>query len=179
MKPSNEALLQEIMADFEKTRDTFLEVQRNLTALHASAESPDRTVTATVDARGQLSSLTFRGAAHRDMPGPQLADLIVSTVRRAQADLQRQANSTASAVLADGPAASFDGDSLWDLLPGSDDPANQDFFKMLRGGTFEEAPEAFAPETESEPEAKQAVKRAPSKTGRAAAKKSVLDDYED
>ncbi|MGW2561411.1 YbaB/EbfC family nucleoid-associated protein [Streptomyces sp. NPDC001514] len=184
MKPSNEALLQEIMEDFRKTRDTFLEVQRNLTSLQASAQSPDRTLTATVDAHGQLASIVFRGTAYRDMPGARLADLIVSTVRRAQADLQRQANSTASALLSNG-SATFDGDSLWDLLPGSDDPANQDFFKRLRGGTFDEDPEPFTAEPESfagekpKPSPKPSVSREPERAVAKAPKKSVLGEYDD
>ncbi|MFF3371490.1 YbaB/EbfC family nucleoid-associated protein [Streptomyces sp. NPDC002680] len=134
MKPSNEALLKEIQADFERTRDTFLEVQRNLSSLESAAESPDRMMSVTVDAQGQLSSLTFRGTGYRSMAPAQLADLIVSTVRRAQHDLQARAQATAAPMLTDGVAGTFDGSSLWDLLPGADDPANAEFFKSLRSG---------------------------------------------
>jgi len=135
MKPSNEALLKEIQADFERTRDTFLEVQRNLNSLEAGAESPDRMMSVTVDAQGRLSSVTFRSTGYRSMAPAQLADLIVSTVNRAQRDLRTRAQATAAPMLRDGGAAgTFDGSSLWDLLPGADDPANADFFKALRGG---------------------------------------------
>ncbi|GAA3776843.1 YbaB/EbfC family nucleoid-associated protein [Streptomyces phyllanthi] len=144
MKPSNEALLREIQADFERTRDTFLEVQRSIGSLESTAESPDRMMSVTVDAQGQLSSLTFRGTGYRSMGPAQLADLIVSTVRRAQCDLQTKAQAAVAPMLTDGAAGTFDGDSLWDLLPGSDDPANAEFFKSLRGG-FGTEDDAAAP----------------------------------
>ncbi|MER5767849.1 YbaB/EbfC family nucleoid-associated protein [Streptomyces sp. NPDC001985] len=134
MKPSNEALLKEIMADFEKTRDTFLDVQRRLSSLESAVQSPDRTLTVTVDARGELSSLAFRGTGYRALPPARLAELIVTTVQKAQRELRDKARGVAG-HLTDGPAATFDGSSWWDLLPGADDPANKEFFTAVRGGT--------------------------------------------
>ncbi|MER6913315.1 YbaB/EbfC family nucleoid-associated protein [Streptomyces sp. NPDC000594] len=139
MKPSSEALLKEIMDDLGKARDTFLDVQRQLGTLSTTAESPDRLLTVAVDSRGELTSLTFRGTGYRSLPPARLAETIVATVDAARRELMTRARLTAEPVLGDDSAPTVDGVSLWDLLPGRDDPANAEFFRALRGGL--DAPE--------------------------------------
>ncbi|SDM43672.1 YbaB/EbfC DNA-binding family protein [Streptomyces sp. cf386] len=146
MNPANEALLKEIMAGYEKTRDAFLEAQQTLGRMSHTAESKDRSMSVTVNAQGRITDVKFRGTAYRSLPPAGLAALILETVTAAQLGLQREAAAVAAPVLAATEESSrFEGDTIWDLLPGAKDPKNADFFKVLRTGFgAEDAPETAA-----------------------------------
>ncbi|WP_158893800.1 YbaB/EbfC family nucleoid-associated protein [Amycolatopsis anabasis] len=71
------AQVDELLADYRRSRDSLAAVQRELAAISASASSDDELVTATVGPRGTLTSLTIRDEAYRRYQPAELAAEIV------------------------------------------------------------------------------------------------------
>lgn len=84
MTTDHRAQVDELLADYRRSRDQLASVQRDLAKVTASATSPDGTVTATVGARGTLTDLELTDAAYRMRPA-QLAQVIVRTTQDAAA----------------------------------------------------------------------------------------------
>jgi len=79
------AQVDELLADYRRSRDQLADVQRDLAGISASATSPDGAVTATVGAQGVLTGLELTDAAYRLRPA-QLAELVLRTARLAAAE---------------------------------------------------------------------------------------------
>ncbi|MFE5302373.1 YbaB/EbfC family nucleoid-associated protein [Streptomyces sp. NPDC056632] len=137
LDPANEARLQEILSNFEKTRDTVLAAQGDLKERTYTFKSPDKSVSATLDAQGQLTAFTFHNTKYRQLSQKELGKLVVDTVQQAF----RNAQSTVAAALrpvleqtgGGGPDAPG-GVNPWEMLPDGMSGANGDLMKMIRDG---------------------------------------------
>ncbi|MFD1150325.1 YbaB/EbfC family nucleoid-associated protein [Saccharothrix hoggarensis] len=117
------AQVDELLADYRRSRDQLASVHRDLARVSGKATSPDGSVTAVVDAKGSLADLVLADHAYRLRPA-QLAELIVGTTRAAAAEAAEAAYRTLSPVLPAGtdPEALLRGTA--DLRPeeiGADD----------------------------------------------------------
>lgn len=122
------ARVDDLLAEYRRSRETLADVHHRLAAVSASASSSDGSVTATVGPRGTLTALTITDEAYRRHQPAELAALIVKTTAAASAS----ALADASAVLA--PA-----------LPSGTDPA------ALLLGTGDLAPAELRPEPVPQP----------------------------
>ncbi|MEU4767889.1 YbaB/EbfC family nucleoid-associated protein [Actinosynnema sp. NPDC023794] len=98
MTTDHRAQVDELLADYRRSRDQLASVQRDLARISGSATSPDGSVTAAVDAKGTLTDLELRDDAYRLRPA-QLAQLIVTTAREAVAKATEDAYRTLTPVL--------------------------------------------------------------------------------
>ncbi|MFE9745080.1 YbaB/EbfC family nucleoid-associated protein [Saccharothrix saharensis] len=98
MTTDHRAQVDELLADYRRSRDQLASVQRDLARISGSATSPDGSVTAVVDAKGTLTDLELADGAYRLRP-TQLAELIVRTAREAVARAAEDAYRTLSPVL--------------------------------------------------------------------------------
>lgn len=122
------AQVDELLADYRRSREQLASVQRELAAVSGQASSPDGTVTATVGGRGELTSLTLSEVAYRRHRPEQLAELIVRTVSAAAANAAEDTYQALSAV-----------------LPASTDPA------ALVSGTADLKRDEYEPEVAQQP----------------------------
>jgi DNA-binding protein YbaB len=116
------AQVEELLADYRRSREQLASVQRELAAVSGQASSPDGTVTAVVGAGGRLAGLELSELAYRRHRPEQLAELIVRTVAAAAASAAEdtyQALSTVLPASAD-PAALVAGTA--DLKPAEYEP---------------------------------------------------------
>ncbi|MEU7478894.1 YbaB/EbfC family nucleoid-associated protein [Lentzea sp. NPDC042327] len=111
------AQVEELMADYRRSREQLASVQRELATVAGRASSPDGTVTATVSGRGELTALELSEVAYRRHRPEQLAELVVRTVAAAAAQAAEGTYQALSAVLpaATDPAALVAGTA--DLKP--------------------------------------------------------------
>ncbi|MFI9007445.1 YbaB/EbfC family nucleoid-associated protein [Actinosynnema sp. NPDC053489] len=98
MTTEHRAQVDELLADYRRSRDQLASVQRDLARITGSATSPDGSVTAVVDARGALTDLELDDRAYRLRPA-QLAQLILGTTREAVARAAEGAYRALSPVL--------------------------------------------------------------------------------
>jgi hypothetical protein len=105
----------EIQAEEQIARS--LELSRRLEANSVAVESPRGEVRLSVDSSGGLASLAFSRAA-RYLPLDELAELVLQTSRRAQADLARSMQTVAAEVYGAGSeTASFVGRAYTEKFP--------------------------------------------------------------
>ncbi|GAB2961110.1 YbaB/EbfC family nucleoid-associated protein [Amycolatopsis acidiphila] len=71
------AQVEELLADYRRSREQLASVQRELSAVTASASDPERLVTATVGPRGTLTGLVISDEAYRRYRPAELAEQIV------------------------------------------------------------------------------------------------------
>ncbi|TWP48306.1 YbaB/EbfC family nucleoid-associated protein [Lentzea tibetensis] len=116
------AQVEELLADYRRSREQLATVQRELKAVTGSASSPDGTVTATVGPKGTLTALELTDQAYRKYRPEQLAELIVRTTNAAAAKAAEGTNKALSAI-----------------LPASTDPSS------LVEGTADLRPDEIAP----------------------------------
>jgi DNA-binding protein YbaB len=116
------AQVEEMLADYRRSREQLASVQRELKAVTGSASSPDGTVTATVGPKGTLTSLELTDQAYRKYRPEQLAELIVRTAGAAAAKAAENTHKALSSV-----------------LPSSTDP------EALVNGTADLRPDEIAP----------------------------------
>lgn len=90
MHSAFESAMNELLADFAKTRDEMLQTHQAMSGLTGTAKSKRRQVSAVVDAHGDLVELTFHGEGYRALPPRELADVIVRTIRAARESVQAQ-----------------------------------------------------------------------------------------
>ncbi|MEV0678290.1 YbaB/EbfC family nucleoid-associated protein [Actinosynnema sp. NPDC050436] len=121
MTTDHRAQVDELLADYRRSRDQLASVQRDLAGITASATSPDGAVTATVGAQGALTDLELTDAAYRLRPA-QLAQVVLRTAQEAAARAAERTYRTLSPV-----------------LPAGTDP------EALVRGTADLRPDEFAP----------------------------------
>lgn len=71
------AQVDELLADYRRSRDQLASVQRELASVTASARDAEGLITATVGPRGTLTSLVISDNAYRRYRPAELADQIV------------------------------------------------------------------------------------------------------
>ncbi|MGM1060299.1 YbaB/EbfC family nucleoid-associated protein [Saccharothrix sp. Mg75] len=110
------AQVDELLADYRRSRDQLASVQRDLAAVSGVATSPDGSVTAVVGAQGALTDLELTDDAYRMRPA-QLARLVLRTVQEAGVRAAERTYQALSPVLPAGtdPAALVRGTA--DLRP--------------------------------------------------------------
>lgn len=81
------ALAEELTGQLAKVRSGLGDMQKELSALTATAKSPDGYVTATVGPRGQLVRLHLDGRIYRNPDSAKLAATITETVQKATAEV--------------------------------------------------------------------------------------------
>lgn len=71
------AQVEELLADYRRSRDQLASAQRELASVTASASDRDKLITATVGPRGTLTGLVIDDAAYRRYRPAELAEQIV------------------------------------------------------------------------------------------------------
>jgi DNA-binding protein YbaB len=102
MTTDHQAQVEELLADYRRSREQLVSVQRALAAVNASATSQDGLVTATVGAGGTLIGLTIADGAYQQLSPIALARLIVTTTSAAAALAGRSASEVVAPVLPSG-----------------------------------------------------------------------------
>jgi DNA-binding protein YbaB len=95
------AQVDELLADYRRSRDQLASVQRDLAKVNAEATSPDGSVTATVGPQGTLTGLELTDNAYRLRPA-QLAQLILRTTQEAATKAAERTYRTLGPVLPTG-----------------------------------------------------------------------------
>lgn len=99
MASDHQAQVDELLADYRRSRDRLADMQRSLAAVSESVTSPDGLVKATVGAHGTLTDLVIADAAYVRMSPSDLAKLIVRTTAAAATKASETANRTVSPLL--------------------------------------------------------------------------------
>ncbi len=89
----------QLLADYRRSREQLASVHRTLMSITESATSPDGLVTATVDSAGTLSSLVITEEAYRRYRPAELSDVIVRTTRSAAVKAGERARQALAPVL--------------------------------------------------------------------------------
>ncbi|GLZ35661.1 hypothetical protein Lesp02_78480 [Lentzea sp. NBRC 105346] len=126
------AQVEELLADYRRSREQLATVQRELKAVTGSASSPDGTVTATVGPKGTLTALEITEQAYRRHRPEQLAELIVRTTNAAAAKASESTHKALSAILPSStdPGALVEGTA--DLRPDEIAPPEEPPTVMIR-----------------------------------------------
>lgn len=90
MNAAFESMLNDMLAEIQKQRESLIRLQQGAPEISGSARSKRRQVSAVVDARGDLVELKFHGMGYRSLAPAELATIIVDTVCEARAEAQRQ-----------------------------------------------------------------------------------------
>ena len=122
MTSDHRAQVEELLADYRRSRDQLASVQRDLAGISATVTSPDGLVTATVNRSGALTELQFADNAYRAYRPAQLAEVVLRTTEAAAAKAAEDTYRTLAPV-----------------LPADTDPA------ALVRGTADLTPEEIAP----------------------------------
>ncbi|WP_190822129.1 YbaB/EbfC family nucleoid-associated protein [Saccharopolyspora pogona] len=89
-------------ANVEAKAERYQQMQQQVTAVRASAESRDGVVRVTVDSAGAVTDLQITDDARR-MSGAGLTEAVLTTMRHAQAGLRDQVAEVMSATVGDDP----------------------------------------------------------------------------
>ncbi|WP_367135256.1 YbaB/EbfC family nucleoid-associated protein [Saccharothrix sp. HUAS TT1] len=98
MTTDHRAQVDQLLADYRRSREQLASAQRDLARVSGVTTSPDGSVTAVVDAKGALVDLELTDAAYRLRPA-QLAQLVLRTAREAAAEAAEGAYRALSPVL--------------------------------------------------------------------------------
>lgn len=98
MTTDHRAQVDELLADYRRSRDQLASVQRDLAKVSGAVTSPDGSVTAVVDAQGTLTDLELADHAYRMRPA-QLARLILRTAAEAAVEAAERTYRALSPVL--------------------------------------------------------------------------------
>ncbi|MBW4716192.1 YbaB/EbfC family nucleoid-associated protein [Saccharothrix obliqua] len=128
MTTDHRAQVEELLADYRRSREQLAAVQRELARVRAHATSPDGAVTVEVGAQGGLTDLELADDAYRLRPA-QLAALIVRTAGEAAAKAAERTYRVIDPV-----------------LPGGADP------EAVVRGTADLRPEEIAPPERARPD---------------------------
>ncbi len=85
---------EQALSEFERARQEIQSAQQAMATERITVTSRNREFAVTVDARGTVVDITFRGRAHRVMAAKELGALLVSTIGEAQ---RRSVEQTAAA----------------------------------------------------------------------------------
>jgi len=116
------AQVEDLLAEYRRSRDQLASVHHRLASLSESATSPDGLVTATVGPSGTLTGLTIADAASRPHRPADLAAMIAATTAAAADRVAKLATEVVAPVL----PADADPDALLrgtaDLIPAELEP---------------------------------------------------------
>jgi DNA-binding protein YbaB len=90
MRPEWQAHIDELLGQYRQLRDNLGRMQREMSELTATVDSPDGAVRVTVGPRGDLVKLEINPRAHRALDSVTLAEIIVSTTQRAAAEVAQR-----------------------------------------------------------------------------------------
>jgi DNA-binding protein YbaB len=93
------AQVEELLADYRRSREQLVSMQQTLAAISETAASPDGSVTATVGAHGTLTGLVISDEAYHRYRPSELGKLVVQLVATATAKASEAANRTVSPLL--------------------------------------------------------------------------------
>jgi DNA-binding protein YbaB len=129
------AQVEDLLADYRRSRDQLAGVQRALAAISESTVSPCGLVRATVSAQGALTGLDIHESAYRNYRPQELAAVIVRVTAAAAAQASRAASEVVAPVLPAGtdPDALLRGTA--DLTPAEYAPVEP---KWVDDGSFED-----------------------------------------
>jgi DNA-binding protein YbaB len=115
--PDHRDQINELLADYRRSRENLASVQREMLAIAESATSPDGLITARAGARGTLTALTIAPDAYQRYQPQELAAAVLRTATEAAARVAERTSETLAAVLPSGadPAAVVSGTA--DLRP--------------------------------------------------------------
>lgn len=99
MEADHRAQVEELLAEYRRSREQLGEVHRKLAGISASASSEDGLVTATVGANGQLVGLVIVESAYRKLRAHELAQCVVALTAEAAAKAARAAGEVIAPVL--------------------------------------------------------------------------------
>jgi DNA-binding protein YbaB len=99
LSSDHQAQVEELLADYRRSRDQLASVHQKLAAVRESATSPDGLVKATVGPDGVLVDLEFSDVAYRNYRPERLAELIVDATAAAAAKAARVASDLVAPVL--------------------------------------------------------------------------------
>lgn len=96
MRPEWQAHIDELLQQYRRMRDNLGEMQRQMTELTATAESPSGAVHVTVDYRGNLTKVEINPRAYRSLDSTTLGEQIVETAKAAARQVQEQVREVVS-----------------------------------------------------------------------------------
>lgn len=99
MEADHRAQVEELLADYRRSREQLGAVHRRLATIQESASSEDGLVTATVGAHGQLVGLVIVESVYRKLRPHELAERIVELTATAAAKVTRAAGEAIAPVL--------------------------------------------------------------------------------
>jgi len=95
----HQAEVDQLMADYRRSREQLVAVQRGMAAIRQTATSHDELVTVTVGPRGTLVDLVIDELAYRRLRPSELAELIVRTTDVAVAGATKRMHEQLAPVL--------------------------------------------------------------------------------
>ena len=99
MEADHRAQVEELLAEYRRSREQLGSVHRKLATITESATSEDGLVTATVGPHGQLTRLVIAETAYRTLRAHELAQCVVELTARAAAAATRRAGEALAPVL--------------------------------------------------------------------------------
>ena len=96
---SHSEQVEELLADYRRTREQLADVHRTLLSIKESVTNPDGLVTATVGAQGNLIGLVIADAAYQRYRAAELSQEVLRTVAAAAGRAAARANDTLRPVL--------------------------------------------------------------------------------
>lgn len=117
MPAEREWHVEQIAAEYSQHRTDAIEMHQKMQEITAKVTSSKGLVTIEMNARSEITSLTFKSRAYREMAPAELANVILDTIRRARESVRKQ-------MLEALPSTSIAGTSLADLLGGDVDLAS-------------------------------------------------------
>ena len=99
MPVDHQAEVDQLMADYRRSREQLVAVQRGMAAIRETATSHDELVTVTVGPRGTLVDLAIDDRAYQRLRPSELAELIVRTTDVAVAGATRRMHEQLATVL--------------------------------------------------------------------------------
>ncbi len=118
--------LSELMNTIHEQQDRLNDYQAKLDEMSITTRSTDKTVEVTVDPKGGVTKIEFRNKKYRSMSGNSLGEVLVTTIKKAQSDLQNQ-------IAEQLPDSPLDGVSTEDVLSGDVDLSKMfDVEKMIK-----------------------------------------------
>lgn len=131
MVADHRAQVEELLADYRRSREQLGAVQRQLATVRETATAEDGLVAATVSAQGALVGLVIADSAYRTLRPAELAATIVRLTTEAAAKAARAAGEVLAPVLPSGadPEALLRGTA--DLTPAEVAPEPADALETL------------------------------------------------
>ena len=93
---------EEMLAEYQKARSSMHEIQERMRTASATVKSDNKMVSVSVDARGEITDLTFHTRAYRTMAPAELAKVLLATMTKARAAVLAQVRELTSPFLPNG-----------------------------------------------------------------------------